>query len=93
MRCLCSSAVLLLVGVVLTACAARSSPADCQSLWIERNLYYKNASFCFDQPRASKYFGNSGCSVGNLASLSFSSTVRKRIDQIINTEQKLGCPE
>jgi hypothetical protein len=93
MRCLCSSAVLLLVGVVLTACAARSSPADCQSLWIERNLYYKNASFCFDQPRASKYFGNSGCSVPNLASLSFSSTVRKRIDQIINTEQKLGCPE
>jgi hypothetical protein len=90
---LCSGAALLLVGVSLAACAARSSPADCGSMWIERNLYYKNAGFCFDQPRASKYFGNSGCSVPGLAALSLSSSVRKRIDQIITTEQKLGCPE
>jgi hypothetical protein len=91
MRCLYSGAALLLVGVLVAACAARSSPADCQSLWIERNLYYKNAGFCFDQPSASKYFGNGGCSVPNLAALSLSGTVRERIDQIINTEQKLGC--
>jgi hypothetical protein len=56
MRCLCSGAVLLLVGVALAACAARSSPADCQSLWIERNLYYKNAGFCFDPTARKKIF-------------------------------------
>ena len=93
MRVLCSGAALMLVGAFLAAGAAYSSPADCNSLWIERNLYYKNAGFCFDQPRASRYFGNSGCSVRNLAALSLSSTVHKRIDQIIRVEQKLGCAE
>jgi len=80
MRALCC-ATLMLIGGLLVTSAAYSSPAHCKSLWIERNLYYKNAGFCFDQPRASRYFGNAGCSVRNLASLSFSSTVRKRIDQ------------
>ena len=93
MRVLCSGATLMLIGGLLVTSAAYSSPAHCKSLWIERNLYYKNAGFCFDQPRASRYFGNAGCSVRNLASLSFSSTVRKRIDQIIRAEQKLGCAE
>jgi hypothetical protein len=92
MRCLCSGAAILLIGVLLSGCAARSSPADCQSLWIERNLYYKYAGFCFDHPRASEYFGNSGCSIPSVAALSFSSTVRERIDEIINNEH-LGCSE
>jgi hypothetical protein len=39
MRALCSGAALVLVGAFLAACAAYSSPADCKSLWIERNLY------------------------------------------------------
>jgi hypothetical protein len=37
--------------------------------------------------------GNSECNVRNLAALSLSSTVHKRIDQIIKAEQKLGCAE
>jgi hypothetical protein len=93
MRVLGSGTALVLVGGFLASCAAYSYPADCQSLWVERNLYYKNAGFCFDQPRASRYFGNSGCSIRNLAALSLSSSVRKRIDEIIGAEQKLGCAE
>src|SRR6516225_7041605 len=60
MRALCC-ATLMLIGGLLVTSAAYSSPAHCKSLWIERNLYYKNAGFCFDQPRASRYFGNAGC--------------------------------
>jgi hypothetical protein len=40
----------------ILAARSRSHAQDCQSLWVERNLSYKNASFCFKHPRAIKYF-------------------------------------
>ncbi len=87
-----TAAVLVLAGAILAA-RSRSYAQDCQSLWVERNLYYRNAGFCFKQPRAIKYFGNGGCSFKYPAALPLSRNVRKRIAQITQAEQKLGCSE
>jgi YARHG domain len=87
-----TAAVLVLAGAILAA-RSRSYAQDCQSLWLERNLFYKNAGFCFKQARAIKYFGNGGCSFNDPAALPLSPSVRKRIAQITQVEQKLGCSE
>src|SRR5215210_4815253 len=61
MRLLSTAAAALIAAATLGADAARAQ--DCQSLWVERNSYYKNAGYCFRTQRAIQYFGNGGCYV------------------------------
>jgi YARHG domain len=92
MRLACTVITALAVaGATLFIAGSRAHAQDCQALWRERNLYYKNAGFCFKEPRAIAYFGNGGCTFNDVAALPLSRTVRKRIDQIVKAEQKQGC--
>jgi hypothetical protein len=88
--------LLSLAATALVLGAARAAPAaqaqECQSLWVERNTYYKDAGYCFKTPPAIRYFGNQGCYVYNEADIRFAPSVWARIQQIRRIERELGCP-
>jgi hypothetical protein len=84
------AAVALAVAAAVGAPAARAE--DCQSLWIERNTYYKEAGYCFKTPPAIRHFGNQGCYIDNEAEIRFQPSVWARIQQIRRIERAMGCP-
>jgi hypothetical protein len=90
MRLLSTAAAVLIAAATLGADAARAQ--DCQSLWVERNSYYKNAGYCFRTQRAIQYFGNGGCYVTDERQLQFPPGVWARILQIRQIERAMGCP-
>ena len=90
MRWLATAAAVVTVAATLGAPAARAQ--DCQSLWVERNSYYKNAGYCFRTRRAIEYFGNAGCYIYDERQLQFPPGVWNRILQIRQIERALGCP-
>ena len=82
-------------AALIVAASFGAPPAmaqDCQSLWVERNTYYKQAGYCFRTQRAIQYFGNEGCFITNEAQIQFPPNIRARIRQIIQLERALGCP-
>ena len=84
-----------MIAVMLTAAAiavpSSASAQTCQSLWVERNSYYKAAGYCFKTARAIAYFGNAGCRHDDEASVPLSPAVRARIAEIIRLERRFGC--
>jgi len=85
-----------LVAATIVTAATLAVPSSagaqtCQSLWVERNSYYKAAGYCFKTARAIAYFGNAGCRYDNEASMPLSRAVRARIAEIIRLERRLGC--
>jgi YARHG domain len=88
-RSLAVAAAAAVVGAVpLTSVAHAQS---CQSLWVERNSYYKEAGYCFKTARAISYFGNAGCRYDNEASVPLSRGIRNRIAEITRLERAMGC--
>jgi YARHG domain len=69
-----------------------ASAQDCQSLWVERNTYYKQAGYCFRTQRAIQYFGNGGCYIYNQEQIRFAPNIRRRIADIMRVERAWGCP-
>jgi hypothetical protein len=65
----------------------------CQSLWVERNTYYKAGGFCFKTARAIAYFGNAGCRYDAEGRVPLSRATRNRIAQIQRLERRLGCSD
>ena len=90
MRFLSTTAAAFAVAAALGASTAYAQ--SCQSLWIERNSYYKQAGYCFRTQRAIAYFGNGGCYIYNEAQIRFSPGVWARIQEIRGLERAMGCP-
>ena len=88
MRSLSTAAAVLIAAATMPAARAQ----DCQSLWVERNTYYKNAGYCFKTRRAIEYFGNGGCYIQDERQLQFPPAIWARIQQIRRTERAMGCP-
>ena len=83
------AAAAVLAGMLFSA--SQASAQTCQSLWVERNSYYKNAGYCFKTARAISYFGNAGCRYNNEANVPLSAAARARIDEITRIERRYGC--
>jgi hypothetical protein len=81
----------LAVAAALGAAAAHAQ-GSCQSLWVERNSYYKDAGYCFRTQRAIAYFGNGGCYVYDEGQIRFPPGVWARIQEIRRLERQQGCP-
>jgi YARHG domain len=84
-----AAAVAALTG---TLAAPAASAQDCQSLWVERNSYYKEAGYCFKTARAIAYFGNGGCYIYDESQIRFPPGIWARIRQIRRMERDMGCP-
>jgi hypothetical protein len=69
---------------------ARSSDL-CGALWTQRNVYYKDAGYCFKTPRAIRYFGNAGCRYDEESAVPLSPSLRNRIADIDRAEHQLAC--
>jgi hypothetical protein len=83
------------VAVLVVAAASGASTAyaqSCQTLWVERNSYYKQAGYCFVTQRAIAYFGNGGCYIYNEAQIRFPPGIWARIQEIRRLERAIGCP-
>src|SRR4051812_42757061 len=68
-----------------------SHAQSCQSLWVERNTYYKDGGYCFKTSRGINYFGNAGCRYDSENAVPLSRSARERIAAISRQEQRLGC--
>ena len=79
-----------MAGTLLMASHA-SAQQSCESLWVERNTYYKDAGYCFKTQRAIAYFGNQGCMYNNEAAVPLSAYTRARINEIVRLERMMGC--
>jgi hypothetical protein len=83
---------LLLAAVTLgTSISMSHAQSRCQSLWAERNSYYKEAGYCFKTSRAISYFGNAGCRYEDESAVPLSAGARNRIAGIAREERDLGC--
>jgi len=84
----------ILAGFLAVATLGAAPPAamaqDCQSLWVERNTYYKQAGYCFRTARAIQYFGNDGCYLNSEPNFPYN--IRQRIQQLLQAERAYGCP-
>ncbi len=94
MRALLTGTTLLLGAAVLgTTVLPSFAQTNCNSLWVERNSYYKQAGYCFATARAISYFGNGGCRITNQNAVPLSAAARNRIAQIVKQEKGLGCSD
>jgi hypothetical protein len=93
MRLLPTAAKMLFAAATLATTVSLSYAQTCQSLWVERNSYFKAAGYCFHTPRAIRHFGNAGCRFDEESAVPLSRATRKRIAQIVRAEQRLGCSE
>ena len=93
MRLLPTGATVLLAAATLASTGLPSQAQTCQSLWVERNSYYKAAGYCFHTQRAIRYFGNAGCRFDNESAVPLSQATRNRIAQITRAERSLGCSD
>jgi YARHG domain len=93
MRLLPTGATALLAAATLASMALPAQAQTCQSLWVERNSYYKAAGYCFRTPRAIRYFGNAGCRFDSESAVPLSQATRNRIAQITRAERSLGCSD
>jgi hypothetical protein len=91
MRLLSTSVTMLLAAATLVSTGSLSQAQTCQSLWVERNSYYKAAGYCFHTPRAIRHFGNAGCRIDDEGAVPLSRATRNRIAQIKRAERNLGC--
>jgi hypothetical protein len=82
----------LLATVTLgTSISMSHAQSRCESLWVERNSYYKEAGYCFKTSRAISHFGNAGCRYENESAVPLSAGARNRIAQITRQEKDLDC--
>jgi hypothetical protein len=63
----------------------------CESLWVQRNVYYKDAGYCFKTSRAIRYFGNAGCLYDAERAVPLSRSIRNLITDIGRVERQLAC--
>jgi hypothetical protein len=92
MRTLPNVMTLLLASVTLgTSISMSHAQGRCQSLWVERNSYYKEAGYCFKTSLAISYFGNAGCRYDNESAVPLSAGARNRIAEITREERDLSC--
>ena len=91
MRTLSTAVTILLAAATLGATASVVQAQSCQSLWVERNQYYKNAGYCFKTDRAIRLFRQSRLPLQQRGQLPLSRSVRNRIDAIVRLEARLGC--
>ena len=82
-------AAALAAGALASASAAQAQ--SCQSLWVERNSYFKEAGYCFKTQRAIGYFGNSGCQYDREGDVPLSRGDRARVNDIQAQERRYGC--
>jgi YARHG domain len=93
MRLLSPGVSALLAAATLVSTGSPSRAQTCESLWVERNSYYKAAGYCFQTPRAIRHFGNAGCRFDNEGAVPLSRATRDRIARIVRAERNLGCSD
>ncbi len=91
MRLITAALTTLIASAALGANLSLAQAQSCQSLWVERNSYYKEAGYCFRTARAIRYFGNAGCSYDREADVPLTRAQRARIGEIMRLERRLGC--
>jgi hypothetical protein len=65
--------------------------ASCSSLWYERNQIYKDSGYCFKTSRATRAFGNAGCSYDDINDVPLSARQRAAVRDIVAQERRMGC--
>jgi YARHG domain len=95
MRLIFTVVTMLLAAATLvsTRSSSQAQASMCQSLWEERNSYYKEAGYCFQTARAIRHFGNAGCRFDEEAAVPLSRATRDRIAEIVREERRLGCSD
>jgi hypothetical protein len=83
--------VATLAAMTMISPAFALSSDLCESLWLQRNAYYKEAGYCFKTSRAIRYFGNAGCLYDAESAVPLSRSIRNRITDIGRVERQLGC--
>lgn len=77
---------------ILRSPPERPQVSNCDRLWIARNQIWKNHKYCFNTPKAQRYFGNEGC-FRNIkqANKIMSKRNKSRVKAILRKEKRLGC--
>jgi YARHG domain len=91
MRLILAGLTALIAVVSIDATITSAKAQTCQSLWVERNSYYKRHGYCFKTRRAIAYFGNAGCYINYEGNVPLSRAERIRIARIRALERALGC--
>jgi hypothetical protein len=85
------SVTIVLTAATLGTAMSLAHAQNCQSLWYERNSYYKEAGYCFKTAPAIMAFGNAGCQYDDERYVPLSDAVRTRIRVIQGAELVLRC--
>jgi YARHG domain len=91
MRMVSTAVTIALAAATLGVAMSLAHAQSCQTLWHERNSYYKEAGYCFKTAPAIRAFGNAGCQYDNERDLPLSAAARARISEIVRAERAMGC--
>lgn len=76
------------MSIVLIACNAYASEAECKKLKNDHDVIYAAKGFCFKDEEAKKKFGNENCNTSNPK---FSEKEQQRLDEIKARQKELSC--
>src|SRR3954449_3874096 len=82
MRLMSTAVTMLLAAATMATTVSLSHAQSCQSLWVERNTYYKDGGYCFKTSRGINYFGNAGCRYDSENAVPLSRSPRERVAAI-----------
>ena len=82
---------IILAGLALCGVVSSAQAQSCDTLWYQRNAFYKSAGYCFKTSRAISAFGNAGCQYDNQNDVPLSANVRASIAEITRLERLNGC--
>lgn len=82
------SCAIAFMSIVLIACNAYASEAECKKLKNDHDVIYAAKGFCFKDEEAKKKFGNENCNTSNPK---FSEKEQQRLDEIKARQKELSC--
>jgi hypothetical protein len=86
MKAIFLSSVALLIGS-----ASAQAQTTCYDLWLQRNIIFKQAGYCFKTSQAVRAFGNAGCQYDKLEDVPLSDWMRDNLRGIQQQERIRGC--
>ena len=86
MKAIFLSSVALLIGS-----ASAQAQTTCYDLWLQRNIIFKQAGYCFKTSQAVRAFGNAGCQYDELENVPLSDWMQENVRGIQQQERIRGC--
>ncbi len=86
MKAIFLSSVALLIGS-----ASAQAQSTCYDLWLQRNIIFKQAGYCFKTSQAVRAFGNAGCQYDELEDVPLSDWMQENVRGIQQQERIRGC--